>query len=135
DRAARALEAVLIALLQAALATTTTATEAFALVFGVTRRDARGRALTLEGRTLGFLAVTTLVVLATLDAARLFLLALFARRGGRGGSGRLGSHRGRRDHRRAGLLFNLQARLASRFLFRLTAGVFGLLARGSLIGG
>src|SRR5690606_40019522 len=73
DRSGRALEAVLVALLQAALATATTTTEAFALVIDVASDDTRRRALVLEGRTLGTLAITALVVVAgTLGATRLF---------------------------------------------------------------
>src|SRR5690606_19827393 len=105
DRAARAVEAMLVALLQAALATTTTATETLALVVGIARRDARGRALALEGRALRFLAVATLVVVpGTLGATRFFLLALLAGSGGR----RLGDAVDRGDLGSGALLLRFQ---------------------------
>src|SRR5690606_40060112 len=132
DRPGRALEAVLVALLQAALATAATTTEAFALVSDVAGDDARRRALVLEGRTLGALAITTLVVVAgTLGATRLCLLALFGRRLG----GRCGGCRSRRLGGLGSLALGFQARLAGGLFSSLATGLFlGLLARG-LLGG
>ncbi|MNC31826.1 hypothetical protein D3C75_801610 [compost metagenome] len=67
DRTARALEAVLVALLQLALAATAATTEAIALFLGAARSNTRRRRLFLQRRTrLGLLALATLVILVAL---------------------------------------------------------------------
>ncbi|MNN25598.1 hypothetical protein D3C81_1390760 [compost metagenome] len=85
DRTARALEAVLVALLQLALATAAAAAETIALFLGAARGNTRGRSLFLQRRTgLSLLALATLFLFVALGryAAGIVLGAI--------GNGRLG---------------------------------------------
>src|SRR5690606_25253080 len=84
NRTARALETVLVALLQAALATSAT-TEAIAFFVEGTRRDTRRRSLVLGGRTrLGNLALTAIINhFALFNTTWFFLLAYFTSRSSR----------------------------------------------------